>query len=113
MAKDTVATRGRKAGQAASSGPEVSAALAPPHPERLGATVEERIRQRAYELWQRSGSGHGSAVDHWLTAEEELRRGAAEQSPAGSADEPVRMAPATANPRAAPGAAAKAKARRV
>ena len=33
---------------------------------------EERIRQRAYELWEQSGRGHGSSEDHWLQAEREI-----------------------------------------
>jgi hypothetical protein len=37
-------------------------------------THEERVRQRAYELYlDRNGSG-GSALDDWFKAEEEIRR---------------------------------------
>jgi hypothetical protein len=33
---------------------------------------EERIRQRALELWQREGSLDGSSLSHWLQAEKEI-----------------------------------------
>ena len=35
--------------------------------------VEERIRQRAYELYILRGSASGSEVEDWLQAEEEIR----------------------------------------
>ncbi len=34
-------------------------------------TLEDRIRQRAYELWQQAGET-GAPEDHWLQAEREL-----------------------------------------
>ena len=34
-------------------------------------TPEDRIRQRAYELWQQAGET-GDPEDHWLQAEREL-----------------------------------------
>ena len=45
-----------------------------------GPLLDERIRARAYELWQESGSGDGRAEDHWLQAEQEIRGQAAEGS---------------------------------
>jgi Protein of unknown function (DUF2934) len=33
---------------------------------------EERVRQRAQELYRLRGDGPGSAVDDWLRAEEEI-----------------------------------------
>ena len=33
---------------------------------------EERIKQRAYELWQTEGHGHGRHEDHWHRAEREI-----------------------------------------
>jgi hypothetical protein len=30
---------------------------------------EERIRERAYELWERAGRPQGKAVEHWVQAE--------------------------------------------
>jgi hypothetical protein len=35
--------------------------------------LEERIRQRAYQLYRDSGEQHGSDLDHWLQAEAEIR----------------------------------------
>ncbi|WP_262027787.1 DUF2934 domain-containing protein [Microvirga sp. Mcv34] len=34
--------------------------------------IEERIRERAYELWMRHGSIHGKADEFWYQAEREL-----------------------------------------
>jgi hypothetical protein len=33
---------------------------------------EEKIRKRAYEIWEQEGR-HGDPEDHWLRAERELR----------------------------------------
>ena len=33
---------------------------------------QERIRQRAYELWEASGCPQGCETAHWLQAEREL-----------------------------------------
>ena len=35
--------------------------------------LEERVRTRAYKIWEREGSLDGGAEQHWLGAEEELR----------------------------------------
>jgi hypothetical protein len=35
-------------------------------------TLEMRIRQRAYEIWNESGRRDGEAQLHWLAAEHEL-----------------------------------------
>ncbi len=34
----------------------------------------ERIKRRAYEIWQRSGEGHGQHEEHWQQAREEIER---------------------------------------
>jgi hypothetical protein len=34
--------------------------------------LTDRIRERAYEIWDASGRPHGAAEDHWLTAEREI-----------------------------------------
>ncbi len=36
---------------------------------------QERIRQRAYELWVQGGYEHGRDVEYWLRAEHELLGG--------------------------------------
>lgn len=33
---------------------------------------EDRIRARAYELWEASGKPSGSETDHWAQAEREI-----------------------------------------
>jgi hypothetical protein len=33
---------------------------------------EERIRQRAYAIWQSEGHGHGREEEHWQRAEREI-----------------------------------------
>ena len=38
---------------------------------------EQRVRERAYEIWQRAGRPEGKSVEHWLQAEAEI--GAEEQ----------------------------------
>jgi len=35
--------------------------------------LEERIRRRAYEIYQARGSADGHDLDHWLEAESEIR----------------------------------------
>ena len=35
-------------------------------------SLENRIRERAYELWNVHGCVHGQADQHWLAAEREI-----------------------------------------
>jgi hypothetical protein len=35
--------------------------------------TEDRIRQRAYELWLQSGQPEGSEMEFWLRAEREIK----------------------------------------
>ncbi len=35
-------------------------------------SLENRIRERAYELWNAHGGLHGQADQHWLAAEREI-----------------------------------------
>ena len=53
----------------------------------MNTAIEERIRTRAYELWEAEGRPSGREVEHWLQAAQEL---AAEQR---------RSAPRTRTPR--------------
>ncbi len=46
---------------------------------------EDRIRKRAYDLWERDGAPEGHQHAHWQQAEREIDAEAA-QSPAGSQD---------------------------
>ncbi len=48
---------------------------------------EERIRQRAYGLWEEAGRPEGAAQDHWDRAAQDLDSEAAEIERAGAAGE--------------------------
>jgi Protein of unknown function (DUF2934) len=37
--------------------------------------LEEKIRQRAYQLWEARGQKEGSEMDFWLHAEREIIQG--------------------------------------
>jgi hypothetical protein len=41
--------------------------------ERTAANLEDRIRERAHEIYLARGGEGGSAMDDWLQAESELR----------------------------------------
>jgi hypothetical protein len=38
----------------------------------VGRAVEQRIRHRAYEIWETLGRPDGASDQHWLIAEREL-----------------------------------------
>jgi Protein of unknown function (DUF2934) len=38
----------------------------------MDQTIENRIRERAYEIWTAHGRVHGQADQHWLAAEREI-----------------------------------------
>ena len=40
----------------------------------MGDDRHQRIRQRAYEIWEREGGGHGGPEKHWHQAEAEIER---------------------------------------
>src|SRR5262249_46518005 len=46
------------------------------HPPRrtfhMNKSLENRIRERAYEIWTAHGCMHGQAEQHWLAAEQEM-----------------------------------------
>jgi hypothetical protein len=46
-----------------------------------GGDDKQRIRERAYQLWEREGRPHGRHMDHWVQAEQETQDG---QRPEGS-----------------------------
>jgi hypothetical protein len=33
---------------------------------------EQRVRERAYDIWQKAGCPEGKLVEHWLQAEAEI-----------------------------------------
>jgi Protein of unknown function (DUF2934) len=38
----------------------------------MDQSLENRIRERAYEIWTAHGCVHGEAAQHWLVAEGEI-----------------------------------------
>jgi len=38
----------------------------------MDRSLENRIRERAYEIWTAHGCMHGQAEQHWLAAEREV-----------------------------------------
>jgi hypothetical protein len=40
----------------------------------MGDDLHQRIRQRAYEIWEREGGGHGEPEKYWHQAEAEIER---------------------------------------
>jgi hypothetical protein len=53
-------------------------------PKLADAEIEEQIRQRAYELYQKRGGGDGKATDDWGQAKEEVLRSKAKASTTSS-----------------------------
>jgi hypothetical protein len=51
-------------------------------------TLELRIRQRAYEIWNADGRADGKADEHWLAAEREVASSLSARSPAPKASAP-------------------------
>jgi hypothetical protein len=43
-----------------------------PREDQMTSDRQERIRQRAYEIWQREGERHGSHEQHWEQATREI-----------------------------------------
>ena len=65
----------------------------------MAKTREERIRERAYEIWRREGAEHGRHADHWLRAENEIDAEDKALEPAAqSADRIARGSGATGTP---------------
>src|SRR4051794_11646878 len=62
----------------------------------MATDQEERIRQRAYEIWEREGRPHGQGDAHWAMAVQEIRAedGWVDDAadPAGTVDEVPVMA---------------------
>jgi hypothetical protein len=41
---------------------------------RNGGNIAERVRQRAYEIWEREGRPEGREQEHWEQAEREIAK---------------------------------------
>ncbi|MEZ5782791.1 MAG: DUF2934 domain-containing protein [Rhizobiaceae bacterium] len=46
------------------------------------SSKEDRIRVRAYELWERAGRVHGAHEDHWLEATRQIELEFSDEAPA-------------------------------
>ena len=68
---------------------------------------DEKIRQRAYEIWDRDGRQDGQADNHWLRAEREL--GGAETGVAAEQAQAAQAPQAVQAPQAAPAPQGKAR----
>lgn len=65
----------------------------------MESSREERIRQRAYEIWERDGRPHGRDAEHWQQAAAEID---AETAPAGAEAASEQQARPSPNPPEAP-----------
>jgi DUF2934 family protein len=74
----------------------------------MNTAIEDRIRNRAYELWEAEGRPEGREVDHWLRAAQEVSGEVAGESSAetSAVGTPVARRPRT--PRSASTAASPA-----
>ncbi|MBI2871446.1 MAG: DUF2934 domain-containing protein [Candidatus Omnitrophica bacterium] len=71
--KREVATRPRREREwTASPGAPQNQGAAPQ--QRREPRLEQKIRERAYAIWERKGRQQGSAQQDWLQAEREIRR---------------------------------------
>lgn len=61
--------------------------------------MEDRIRRRAYELWEAEGQPHGHDVEHWQKAESELLK---KRKPAGNDTEKTSAPKRKASPKTDP-----------
>jgi hypothetical protein len=43
------------------------------NPDQLAETLQVRIREAAYLLWEAGGRRHGRSLEYWLAAESSLR----------------------------------------
>jgi Protein of unknown function (DUF2934) len=66
--------------------------------------LSDRIRQRAYEIWQSEGKPHGRNLIHWLRAEAEIRDALKAQAPAGKPRTPTSGPPRKRAPSSKPAA---------
>jgi hypothetical protein len=78
---------------------QTKAAAASPDPDNnLGRGApqdrEDRIRQRAHEIWEREGRPDGQAQGHWERAAQDLDREDAEIRREGVADQAAGVKPA-------------------
>ncbi|MFC3630691.1 DUF2934 domain-containing protein [Paracoccus angustae] len=71
---------------------------------------QERIRQRAHEIWESEGRPEGRDAEHWNRAEEELKNRTGDDQPAGDAESQPARAARSGRSAKAPGTGRKTKA---
>jgi hypothetical protein len=74
-------------------------------------SLQHRIRERAYEIWNAAGRVHGQAEQHWLAAEREIlvqRTAQASAKQSATAHKTVRQRRPLTNVQAQPKKAANA-----
>ena len=71
---------------------------------------QERIRQRAHEIWESEGRPEGRDAEHWTRAEEELKTHMGNDHPAEGAEPQPARAARSGRSAKAPATARKAKA---
>jgi Protein of unknown function (DUF2934) len=76
----------------------------------MDKTLEQRIRERAHEIWLATGRSDGQAEAHWLTAEREVLATLMAEAPA---PQPAAKAATTRKPRSRATPTAKSQARAV
>ena len=64
--------------------------------------LTERIRQRAYEIWESEGQPRGRNLTHWLRAEAEIRDALQAQAATGKVRTPKGRPPRTRAPSSKP-----------
>jgi len=62
----------------AAGGPLASGGATSPDMPDGGSDQEERIRRRAYELWEEAGSPESHTDEYWHRAKEEISKGESE-----------------------------------
>ncbi len=60
----------------------------------MDQSTENRIRERAYEIWTAHGCVHGQADQHWLAAEREILAASTAALASKSAPKKKRRSPA-------------------
>jgi Protein of unknown function (DUF2934) len=64
----------------------------------MDQSLENRIRERAYEIWTAHGCAHGQADQHWLAAEREILAASTAALASKPAPKKKRRSPARSKP---------------
>lgn len=69
---EMVRAKGTKNSTQPAAKPTVISRAEPKEIRSLAPDLQEKVRARAYELWEQHGRRHGSAENDWLQAEKEI-----------------------------------------